>query len=162
MEDIRFCQRCGSPVEHRLREGVMRPICTSCGAVVFLNPKVVAAVVVEMDGEVVMVRRRIGVGAGKWSIPAGYVDRGEVMEEAAAREIKEEAGLDVEIARLLGVYSRPEDANILVVYGGKVVGGGLTAGHEVMDVGAFDVEALPPLAFERDAGIIRQWLDGRG
>ena len=53
----------------------MRLICVSCGEVVFLNPKVVAAVVVEMDNKVVMVRRRTGVGAGKWSIPAGYVDR---------------------------------------------------------------------------------------
>ncbi len=162
MEGIRFCQSCGSPVEHRLRDGVMRPICTSCGAVVFLNPKVVAAVVVEMDGKVVMVRRKIGVGAGKWSIPAGYVDRGEVVEEAAAREIKEEAGLDVEITGLLGVYSRTGDANVLVVYAGEVVGGVLIAGHEVTEVGAYHVEALPPLAFERDAGIIRRWRDGMG
>ena len=162
MEEIRFCQWCGSPVEHRLREDTMRPVCTSCGAVVFLNPKVVAGVVVEIDGKVVMVRRRIGVGAGKWSIPAGYVDQGEVVEEAAAREIKEEAGLDVEITGLLGIYSRREESNILVVYAGKVMGGGLTAGHEVMDVGIFDVEALPPLAFERDAGIIGRWRDGQG
>ena len=161
MEDIRFCQRCGSPVEQRLQEGVMRPICASCGEVVFLNPKVVAAVVVEMDGKVVMVRRRIGVGAGRWSIPAGYVDRGEVVEEAATREIKEEAGLDVEITGLLGVYSRTADANVLVVYAGKVVGGCLTAGQEVTEVEAFDVEALPPLAFERDAELLRQWRDGR-
>ena len=149
-------------MEQRLQEGVMRPVCTSCGVVVFLNPKVVAAVVVEVDGKVVMVRRTIGVGAGKWSIPAGYVDRGEVVEEAAAREIREEAGLDVEITGLLGVYSRPADKNVLVVYAGKVVGGVLTAGHEVTEVGAFDVEALPPLAFERDAGLLRQWRDGRG
>ena len=139
----------------------MRPICTSCGAVVFLNPKVVAAVVVEMDDKVVMVRRRMGVGAGKWSIPAGYVDRGEVVEEAAAREVREEAGLDVEITGLLGVYSRLGDANVLVVYAGVVVGGVMTAGHEVTEVGAFDVEALPPLAFERDAELLRQWRDGR-
>ena len=139
----------------------MRLICVSCGEVVFLNPKVVAGVVVEMDDKVVMVRRRTGVGAGKWSIPAGYVDRGEVVEEAAAREIREEVGLDVEITGLLGVYSRPADKNVLVVYAGNVVGGGLTAGHEITEVGAFDVEALPPLAFERDAEIIRQWRDGR-
>jgi ADP-ribose pyrophosphatase YjhB (NUDIX family) len=136
----------------------MRPICVSCGEVVFLNPKVVAAVVVEIDDKVVMVRRRTGVEVGKWSIPAGYVDRGEVLEEAAAREIREEAGLDVEVTGLLGVYSRPADKNVLVVYAGKVVGGRLTAGHEITEVGAFDVEALPPLAFERDAEIIRQWL----
>ena len=115
----------------------MRLICVSCGEVVFLNPKVVAAVVVEMDDKVVMVRRRTGVGAGKWSIPAGYVDRGEVVEEAAAREIREEAGLDVEITGLLGVYSRPADKNVLVVYEGKVVGGGLTAGHEIHGGGSF-------------------------
>ena len=161
MEDVRFCQRCGSPLEPRLKEGRMRPACASCGAVVFLNPRVVVGVLVEVDGKLVLVRRSMEPGAGRWSFPAGFVDRGEVVEEAAVRETKEETGLEVEIASLVGLYSRDGDPNVLAVYAGVLVGGRLEAGQEVGEVGLFDVGCLPPLAFQRDAAIIRRWLDGR-
>ena len=139
----------------------MRSVCTACGAVVFLNPKVVAAVITEMQGRVVMVRRKTNPGAGKWSLPAGFVDRGEVVEEAASREVREETGLEVEITELVGLYSRPGDTIVLAVYAGTVVGGELKAGEEVQAVDLFDVESLPPLAFERDAAVIQRWSDGR-
>ena len=135
----------------------MRPVCSACGTVFFLDPKVVAGVITELNGGIVMIRRNLEPGLGKWTFPAGFVDRGEVVEEAAAREAKEETGLDVEVDGLIGLYSRPGDANILVVYAGRVVGGELKAGDEAQEVNAFDVESLPSLAFERDAGIIRQW-----
>ena len=161
MEEIRFCYRCASPVAPQFLYGRIRPVCTACGAVVFLNPKVVAGVLTEMDGQVVMVRRRTEPGAGKWGIPAGYVDLGETVEEAAVRELNEETGLEAAVTGLVGLYSRPEDSNILVVYAGKVVGGKLTPGPETQEVGLFSVESLPALAFERDYGIIQQWQNSR-
>ena len=162
VEEIRFCYRCSSPMSPQLLEGRLRPVCTACRAVFFLDPKVVAAVVADIDGKIVMIRRALEPGMGKWAVPGGYVDRGEVVEEAAMREVEEEAGLKVEITALIGVYSRPEDANILVVYAGKVVGGQLVAGAEAQEVGLFDVASLPPLAFERDAVIIREWQEHTG
>ena len=162
MEEIRFCYRCASPMEPQSRDGRVRPVCTRCGTVFFLDPKVVAGVITEVDGNVVMIRRNLEPGLGKWAFPAGFVDRGEVIAEAAVREVKEETGLDVEITRLVGVYSMAGDTNILVVYAGKVVGGELMAGSEAQDVGLYPWESLPPLAFERDAGIIRQWRERRG
>ena len=157
MEDVRFCQRCGSPTESQLRHGRLRPVCTKCGAIFFAGPKVVVAVIAEMDGKIVMIRRDNEPGRGKWTIPGGFVDRGEVVEEAAVREFLEETGLKAEVTELVGVYSRQDDANILVVYGGKVIGGELAAGQETQEAGLFDLESLPPLAFERDVGIIQQW-----
>ena len=71
----------------------MRPVCSACGAVFFLDPKVVAGVITELDGRVVMIRRNLEPGLGRWTFPAGFVDRGEVVEEAAAREVKEETGV---------------------------------------------------------------------
>ena len=143
----------------KFRDGRVRPLCTGCGTVFFLDPKVVAGVITEVDGKVVMIRRNLEPGLGKWTIPAGFVDRGEVVAEAAVREVKEETGLDVETTRLVGVYSMAGDPNILVVYAGVVVSGDLWPGPEAQDVGFFPWEALPPLAFERDADIIRQWRE---
>ena len=160
MDEVSFCHQCGSPVElRRMKDGHTRPVCTACGAVVFLNPKVVAGVITQVDGKLVMIKRKMNPGAGRWSIPAGFVDRGETVEEAATREFREESGLEVKPTRLVGVYSRAGDAIILVLYAGTVIGGEAVAGDEVLEVGYFDAESPPPLAFDRDAAIIRRWLD---
>lgn len=140
-----------------MREGRERPVCGNCGAVFFYDPKVVAGVIIAVEGKIVMIRRNNEPGLGKWTFPAGFVDRGEVVEEAAVREVWEETGLRVELTRLVGLYSRSGDANILVVYEGRVVGGSLQAGDEAQEAGLFDLDALPPLAFQRDEGILRQW-----
>ena len=141
----------------QVREGRARPVCTKCDAVFFLDPKVVAGVITEIDGKLLMVCRNTEPGLGKWTFPAGFVDRGEVVEAAAIREVNEETGLDVEVAGLIGVYSYPGDTNILIVFAGNVVGGKLTPGVDVQEAGLFYVESMPPLAFERDKDIIKEW-----
>ena len=146
----------------QFRDGRIRPVCTACGTIFFLDPKVVVGVITEIEGKIVMIRRNHGPGLGKWSFPAGFVDWGEVVEEAAAREVKEETGLEVKITGLIGLYSKTGDAYILAVYAGDVVGGELAAGPEAQEVGLFPLESLPPLAFERDAGVIRQWQEHKG
>ena len=140
----------------------MRPVCTSCGAVVFLDPKVVAGVIAAIDGRVVMVRRNMEPGIGRWTFPAGFVDRGESVEEAAVREMEEESGLKVRLNGLVGVYSKTGEAIIFVVYSGDVVRGTLAAGPEAQDAGLFDPRELPPLAFERDTAIMADWMRRSG
>ena len=76
--------------------GAQRPRCPECGRVIYYDPKLAATVVVERDDRVLMVRRAIQPGIGLWSLPGGYVDRGEVVEVAAAREVLEETGLHVD------------------------------------------------------------------
>ncbi|MBI4198673.1 MAG: NUDIX hydrolase [Chloroflexi bacterium] len=159
MEEVRFCQRCGSSLRPQMREGRMRPVCGNCGAVVFFDPKVVAGVIIPIEGKIVMIRRSMEPGLGRWTFPAGFVDRGEAVEAAAVREAREETGLEVELTRLVGVYSRSGDVNILVVYEGRVVGGTLLAGDEAQEAGLFPLDGLPPLAFVRDEGIIREWRE---
>ena len=145
-----------------LNQDRMRPVCTSCGTVVFLDPKVVAGVIAAIGGRVVMVRRNMEPGIGRWTFPAGYVDRGEGVEEAATREMEEESGLKVRITGLVGVYSHAGETNILIVYTGTMVGGTLAAGPEAQEAGLFNPDALPPLAFQRDTAILTDWRRGRG
>ncbi len=89
-----YCQRCGAPTSEQMRDGRMRPVCTACGMTTYLDPKLAVAVLVT-DGERILLGKR---GAhtrqpGMWSFPSGFVERGEVVEEAARRETLEETGL---------------------------------------------------------------------
>ena len=152
-----FCAGCGTPLAMRQHEGQMRPVCPACGRVVYYDPKLATACVIQRDGRTLLVRRAVQTGYGLWSMPGGYVDRGEVVEAAAAREVWEETGLVVAVRRLIGVFSDAGNPVVVAAYAAAETGGTLAAGPECLDVGFFASDELPPLAFARDAEIIRQW-----
>ena len=135
----------------------MRPVCPACGRVVYYDPKVAAVTIISRQGQVLLVRRANMPGYGLWSVPGGYVDRGEVVEEAAVREVLEETGLVVRIHRLLGLYSEAGRPVIVAAFSGTEEGGRLEAGPEALEVGFFPPEDLPPMAFPGDSKILEGW-----
>ncbi len=141
------CQGCGTALQRRRVQGKTLPVCPNCGLIVFLNPKLAVAVIVEMDGKLLLQRRAIEPGQGEWTFPSGYVDRGEVVEEAAAREVQEETGVQVTIDGLVGLYSERGNSIVLAVYHGRAQGGRPVAGDEVQEVGLFSPDELPLLDF---------------
>jgi ADP-ribose pyrophosphatase YjhB (NUDIX family) len=153
----KFCAGCGARLVLREHEGQTRPVCPDCGRVVYYDPKLAAACVIERDGKTLMVRRAVQTGYGLWSMPGGYVDRGEPVESAAAREVREETGLLVEVGQLIGLFSDAGNPVVVAAYAAKETGGVLAPGPESLDVGYFPLDGLPPLAFPRDEQIIRRW-----
>lgn len=153
----KFCPGCAAQLESREVFDQARPVCPQCGRVVYYDPKVAATTIIEHGGQVLMVRRAVETGYGLWSLPGGYVDRGEVMEEAAAREVREETGLDVEVGYLVGLFSEAGHPVIVAAYAARQVGGSLEAGPESLEVGYFSLDDLPPLAFPRDLQILDRW-----
>ena len=152
-----FCQRCGSPTHDEVRDGRPRPVCPACGFVTYLDPKLAVAVVIVRDGKLLLGKRGDGTREpGKWSFPAGFVERGEVVETAARREAAEEVGLDVTLGPLLGLYSSPGETVVLAVYV-AAASGEPVAGDDLAAVDWFSLEALPALAFSHDARIITDW-----
>jgi ADP-ribose pyrophosphatase YjhB (NUDIX family) len=154
----RYCQRCAAEVGLRQVHARLRPVCPACGFTYFFDPKVATAVVVEIDGRVVLQRRAIDPGMGKWTFPGGFVDRGESVLEAAAREVQEEVGLAVTDLRLLDAYAEPGETVILIAYHTNVTGQHPIVGDESTDVRLFLPNALPDLAFPRNALVIADWL----
>ena len=158
----RFCPRCGNPLDSRvLRAGEPpRLVCGACAFVFFLDPKVAAGVVFSYDGGVLLVQRAIHPSYGKWVFPGGYVDRGETLESAALREVREESGLVVRLTRLLGVYSFPDNPVIVVAYAGDVTGGSLTIDDESLAVRSFPPAEIPwdQLAFPSTVQALRHYL----
>ena len=138
------------------------PECSECGRTIWSDPKLAGAAIVPMDGGIVMVQRAIEPAVGKWSFPSGYVNRGEKVERAVEREVREECGLETVAERLVGLYSEDDNEIVLAVYEVRVTGGQLRVGdHETLDVQVVDVEDLPELAFDHDRGIIADWMDLR-
>ncbi len=155
-----YCPRCASRMEPQTVHGKTRPVCPSCGLIIFLNPGVVAAVIPVLDGKIALVRRAMKPRRGAWVFPGGYVDQGEGVDEAAVREAWEETGLQVRLDRLLGVYSRNGDDNVLVVYAGTVIGGALTSGEEELEAAWFSPADLPPaseLGFWSTVKALEDW-----
>ena len=155
--DNTYCHRCGEIMGEERVAGALRPKCGSCGEVVFLDPKLAVVVVASEESRILMVKRDIEPMMGRWSFPSGYVDRGEVVEEAAVREVREETNVEVALDRLLGVYSREGAPVILVAYSASIVGGSPSAGDEAQAVRLFPADDLPPLPFPSDPEIIADW-----
>lgn len=159
----RFCAACGGALisTKGLNTGGAPYSCTSCGLPVYEDPKVAAAVVVDTKQGVLLLRRAQRDRAyGKWILPGGHVDRGEVVPEAALREVAEETGLEVELTGLLGVYSYPGYPWVLVVYTASANGGRLKAGVEALEMQAFAPEELPwdELGYESTAQALKDYL----
>src|SRR5207237_10743639 len=113
---FRYCPVCAHCLVEQDVGGVLRSVCSACSFIVFLDPKVVAVVVVWHEGRFLLGKRSIEPGKGKWSFFGGYVERGEKVEEAAMREVKEETNLDVRLEGLTGVYSTRADPHVIIVY----------------------------------------------
>lgn len=154
-----FCPLCATPLEWRDLGGRPRRACPACGFIHWQNPGVGAAGVVrDEQGRVLLVRRAVGSsGAGRWSIPAGFVDHDEEVRAAAARELAEETGLVAAIGEVLQVASNfhdPAKPTVGVWFSARVVGGELRAGDDAAEVAFFALDALPELAFGTDATLL--------
>ncbi|MCY4366782.1 MAG: NUDIX hydrolase [Chloroflexi bacterium] len=157
----KFCSGCATELELKESGGAVRPVCPACGRVVYYDPKVAAVTLISRDEKVLLVRRANLLGYGLWSVPGGYVDRGEVVEVAAAREVLEETGLKVKIDGLVGLFSEAGRPVIVAAFSGTETGGELSPGPEALDAGFFALDDLPPMAFPGDSNILQQWSQGR-
>jgi ADP-ribose pyrophosphatase YjhB (NUDIX family) len=104
---MKFCPSCGQPVEMKVPEGdhLPRAVCTACATIHYDNPRIIAGCVIEVAGKILMCKRAIEPRHGFWTIPAGFMENGESVQQAAAREAMEEALAHVQIGSLLAIVS---------------------------------------------------------
>jgi mutator protein MutT len=116
LRDVSFCPRCAAPATVRAPRSLS---CASCGYQAYYNPSPVAAAIPrDPEGRIILLRRGgpHDPGLGLWTFPGGFVDLGETVEQAAIREAQEELRIDITLEGLHGVYSRPDERIVLVVY----------------------------------------------
>ena len=160
---LRYCSRCGAALSRRFAHGRERPACSACGFVVYIDSKIACASVVEQAGKVLLVRRRHEPGRGRWCLPCGFAEADEPPEQAARREAHEEAGLNIMINGLLGVYHYTDDprgAGILLVFRAYCADPtAATAGDDADALGFFGPTELPPISHHAHQQAIQDWLD---
>jgi 8-oxo-dGTP diphosphatase len=160
-----FCPMCGGDLEPRTikTNEPARLVCLRCGFIFYLDPKVaVGTIITDAERQIVLVKRAIQPGYGKWVFPGGYVDRGEDVKVAAIREAREEVGLEVRLDRLIDVYSYPGRAPVIIVYAATMLGGCLACDDEGLEAKFFTPDEIPwdELAFRSTHEALRAFLDG--
>ncbi|MBV6397424.1 MAG: NADH pyrophosphatase [Anaerolineales bacterium] len=157
LTQVHYCPRCGTAVTLENTFGKVRPVCPACNWIYFADPKVAAAVLIEENSRVLLVRRVNEPYRGLWTLPAGFVDAEEDPARAAERECREETGLIVRVTRVLQVVAgreHPRGADFVIVYAAQVESGNLIAGDDADEVGWFARSELPPLAFKATQSIL--------
>lgn len=163
--EYKFCPLCAGPLESRLLKPgePERLVCRECGFVFYLGPKLVAGAIFEREGGIVLIQRDIEPGYGKWTFPGGFVERGEVAEVAAEREVLEESGIEIETDGVIGLYSYEGQVPAIVVFGARATGGEPRALDETLAVESFAYEEIPwaEIAFPSTGHALKDYLRGR-
>lgn len=160
--DYRFCPVCGGQLQSlQLKpQEPDRLVCAACDFVLYMDPKVVACSLVELEGKILLLRRSIEPAKGKWVIPGGYVDRGEEVREAAVRETLEECRLEIDIKDLLGVYSYTGEIPVVIVFLAAIVSGEPSSADETLEIRWFVENEIPweTLAFRSTSDALKDYF----
>jgi ADP-ribose pyrophosphatase YjhB (NUDIX family) len=120
-----------------------RLVCGDCGFVAYENPKIVVGSVVAEGGRILLCRRAIEPRRGFWTLPAGYMENGETVEQGAAREAWEEAQARIALDGVLAVCSIPRISQVQILFRARLAEPGFAAGPESLEVGLFAWEDIP-------------------
>lgn len=156
-----FCVNCGAPLVIKVFEGRELEACPNDEFVLWRDPKVAAAIVIEAAGGVVLGRRAIEPGYGLWCLPGGFVNDDEDPADAVVRECQEEIRAAVEVTGLIGVYhvaKRTAASIVGVAYRGRLADGEqIVPGTEMLELGVFTLDALPELAFPSHREVLERF-----
>lgn len=162
-KEIRYCLQCGETLVWRYVqvEGKNRFVCGECKVIAYQNPKIVGATLPIENGKVYLLRRAIEPAYGLWSHPAGYMEMGETVEQAALRETWEEIRTRVRIVGPPKIYSYPDAVVVTILYPAEVIGPTPKPGPESLEVRAFRPNEIPwkKLAFRSTFHALKDWVE---
>lgn len=162
---MKYCSSCGHAVDYRVPPGDQREraVCGQCGAIHYQNPRIVAGCVVEHAGKILLCRRAIEPRRGFWTNPAGFMELGETLHGAAARETREEALAEVQVGSMLSAISVLHTGQVHIFFRARLDGPRFGSGTESLDVQLFDEAAVPwdEMAFRSSIFSLQRYFDDR-
>lgn len=162
---MKYCASCGALVTRKVPPGDNRDrwVCSACHTVHYQNPRVVVGCVPERDGRILLCRRAIEPRYGYWTVPAGFMELGETMEEGAARETFEEARAEVSIGHMFATVDVIEAGQVHVFFT-ATLNGSFGAGDESLEAALFREEDIPwdDIAFRSGHYALERYFADRG
>lgn len=162
---MKYCSQCAGPVDRKVPPGDNLPrwVCEHCGAIFYENPKIVAGCLPRWEDRTLLCRRAIEPRYGKWTVPAGFMENGETIAQAAARETLEESLAKVRIDRLYSVISIPYISQVYMLFLGDLADTGFGPSQESLEVRLFREDEIPwnELAFPSVSMALRWYFEDR-
>ncbi len=142
---MNYCSNCGQPVSVRIPPGDTLPryVCDACDTVHYQNPRMVVGCIPRWEEKVLLCRRAIEPRSGFWTLPAGYLEKGETTREGAARETLEEANARVEIGTLYTMVNLPHIDQVYLIFRARLLDLEFSPGEESLETGLFTREQIP-------------------
>lgn len=162
---MNFCGNCGHKTTEKIPLGdhQLRRVCTQCGSIHYVNPKVICGALAVWENKVLLCRRAIEPRYGLWTLPAGYMELFETMEQGSARETREEAEAEIDIEQLYCMYNIPRIGQIYVLFKANIIDGKFGAGEETIESRLFTEDEIPwdQLAFPSVERTLRHYFEDR-
>lgn len=164
---LRFCAHCGTRLKRRwnAREQRSRRACPQCNTVVYENPKVLVTTIVTWGDKVLLCQRAEPPAQGRWNAPSGFMECGETLEEAAAREIREETRvcIDPDELHLYAVSTLRNISEVYVSFRAEAREPRVECGSECLEARYFTEEEFPwdRLAYPEMIGFFRLFFRER-
>ncbi len=162
---MKFCSQCGASVTLRVPSGdtLERHVCDACHVIHYQNPRMVVGCVVEWDDRILLCRRAIEPRHGLWTVPAGYLEIGETLEQGARRVTLEEANARVEIGPLYAVYNIPHISQVYLLFRARLLDPEVRPGAETLEVELYTEADVPwdRLAFATVRNTLQHYFSDR-
>ena len=140
-----YCIKCGGKTKSDIINGdnIPRNRCEACNYIHYINPKIIVGTLPLRGDKVLLCKRDINPGFGKWTLPSGFMEMGESLEQGAEREAKEEANLKLKLNKLYGTYSIPRIGQVLFIFIANILNEDFRAADETSEVKLFSVSEIP-------------------
>ncbi|WP_022949870.1 NUDIX hydrolase [Methylohalobius crimeensis] len=162
---MKFCSHCSAPLTFKIPAGEDRErfVCERCGTIHYQNPRIIAGCLPLWEGKILLCRRAIEPRYGFWTLPAGFMELGETLDQAAIRETREEACAEVESHGLYTVYSLPHVNQVHIFFRAELIDGRFAPGPESLETRLFEETEIPwdELAFSTVRRTLESFLEDK-
>ena len=142
---MKYCSNCGSEVKFRIPENdsYFRYCCSSCDVIHYQNPNIVVGTIPIKDRSVLLCKRAINPRYGLWTLPAGFLENGETVEEGAFRETLEETNTEVKMGNLYAIFNIPQVSQVYMLFLAEIISDDYGETNESLEVKLFEKNTIP-------------------